>query len=69
MRSELRIADLKNRAPARSRLMNVKVPLHVIEEIDRLAKGLGATKTAVVVALLNEGLSAAPKAFEGGRRR
>ena len=36
--------------------MNVKVPANVLTRIDRLASNLGATKTEVVIAILNEGL-------------
>jgi hypothetical protein len=39
--------------------MNVKVPDNVSNGIDRVAKELGVSKTAVVIALLNEGLDAA----------
>ena len=59
MRSELRIADLKGRMPSATRLMNVKLPAHLSDAIDRIAKRLGASKTEVVVALLNEGLNVA----------
>jgi hypothetical protein len=60
-RSTLRLSDLKTRTPTGSRLMNVKVPLDVVTAIDRLSKELKATKTSVVVALLNEGLAVAQK--------
>ncbi len=64
MRSELRIADLKRCDPVPARLMNVKVPASIAGAIDRLAKDLRASKTDVVVALLNEGLEAATKKIE-----
>ncbi len=61
-RSTLRLSDLKKRTPAgSSRLMNVKVPVETITAIDRLSKQLNATKTSVVVALLNLGLEIAQK--------
>ena len=60
-RSNLRLKDLKARTPAASRLMNVKVPLDTLAGIDRLAKQLNATKTSVIVALLNEALAVAAK--------
>lgn len=69
MRSELRIADLKQRVPTRSKLMNVKVPTKIAEAIDRISKELGVPKTDVMVALLNEGLRVAPKTRDGHRRR
>ena len=58
-RSELRIKDLKSRAPAATRLMNIKVPAHVAEAIDQTASQLNVSKTEVVIALLNEGLAMA----------
>lgn len=60
-RSELRLADLKARGPVSDRLMNVKIPAHVAEAIAKLASRLNVSKTAVVIALLNEGLNAAAR--------
>jgi len=69
MRSELRIRDLKGRVPTASRLMNVKVPTALWESIDRLARKLGASRTQVVLALLNAGLEiAAEKRISAGNR-
>jgi hypothetical protein len=58
MRADLRLSDLE-RKKVPSKLMNVKVPDNVSEGIDRVADELGCSKTAVVIALLNEGLDAA----------
>ena len=58
-REKLRLADLKKRTPAGTRLMNVKVPVEILAAIDQLAKRLKASKTDVVVALLNEALAIA----------
>ena len=58
-RSELRLADLKARSPVADKLMNVKIPALLAEAIDKLASRLNASKTAVFIALLNEGLNAA----------
>ena len=58
-RAQLRIADLKRQHPASTRLMNVKVPTTMEQAITQLAKGLGTSKTEVVLALLNEGLAVA----------
>lgn len=55
-RSTLRIADLKQRQPARSRLMNMRIPEHQWDAIVQLARQFRATKTEIVVALLNAGL-------------
>jgi adenine/guanine phosphoribosyltransferase-like PRPP-binding protein len=59
-RSKLRIQDLKsrsNRGP--TRLINVKVPAATAAAIDQLAERLKASKTDLVVALLNEALALA----------
>ena len=61
-RSTLRIADLKGRpAHSGSRLMNVKVPPFITEEVNVIAKKLDASKVDVVTALLNEGLAIAAR--------
>jgi len=60
-RSNLRLKDLKAKTPTASKLMNVKVPVDTLDGIDRLAKKLNATKTNVVVALLNEALAVVGK--------
>ncbi len=60
-RRNLRLKDLKAKAPAASKLMNVKLPIETLAGIERLAKTLKATKTSVVVALLNEALAVAGK--------
>ena len=54
MRADLRLSDLE-RKKVPSKLMNVKVPDNVSDGIDRVAEELGCSKTAVVIALLNEG--------------
>lgn len=45
--------------------MNVKIPAYVNNAIQRVADDLGASKTEVVVALLNEGLDAAGELVQG----
>ena len=67
MRAELRLSDLKKRERSSSRLMNVKIPAYVSDAIQRVATDLGASKTEVVIALLNEGLDAAVSALKGWR--
>lgn len=52
-RSNLRLADLKRRTPSASRLLNAKLPAHLVEAI---ATRVGASKTDVFVALINTGL-------------
>ena len=64
----LRIDDLVIRGRKgreESKLMNVKVPAKVLGRIDRVAGHLGATKTEVVIAILNEGLDAAEQELRG----
>ncbi len=58
----MRLADL-NSLSSRHKLVNVRVPEHVLIAIHALAAELGCSKVATVVALLNEGLDA----FEKGR--
>ena len=65
MRSELRLSDLKKRERSSSRLMNVKIPAYVSDAIQKVATDLGASKTEVVIALLNEGLEVASAALKG----
>jgi hypothetical protein len=68
MRSDLRLMDLRRRDKASSKLMNVKIPTHVSDAIQRVAKDLGASKTDVVIALLNEGLDASAASLKGWKR-
>lgn len=67
MRADLRLSDLERRRVP-SKLMNVKVPDNVSDGIDRVAQELGCSKTAVVIALLNEGLDAAVATLPSGPR-
>lgn len=57
-RADLRLADLHQSAGGPAKLMNVKVPVDVAVGIERVAGELGCTKTAAVIALMNEGLDA-----------
>lgn len=65
MRSDLRLTDLEGRDKGTSKLMNVKIPADVSDAIQRVAKDLGASKTEVVIALLNEGLEVTGSALKG----
>ncbi len=59
--TQLRFSDLL-RAPtnvAERRLVNLKVPADTLRRVHQLARRLGVTKTAAVIAILNEGLQAA----------
>jgi hypothetical protein len=58
MRADLRLSDLAEREIAPTKLMNVKIPDSVSDGIDQVADELSCSKTAAVVALLNEGLNA-----------
>jgi hypothetical protein len=55
-RSNLRIADLKGRKPRATRQVNWKLPIHLIEAVNRMAEEMGTTKTQIIIALLNAGL-------------
>ncbi len=68
MRSDLRLMDLRRRDKGLSRLMNVKIPTDLSDAIQRVAKDLGASKTEVVIALLNEGLDASTLSLKGWKR-
>ena len=68
MRSDLRLTDLRRRDRSTSRLMNVKIPMGLSDAIQRVAKDLGASKTEVVIALLNEGLDASTDELRGWKR-
>jgi len=64
----MRLDDLVTRGKSgkeETKLMNVKVPSHVLSRIDRVASTLGATKTEVVIAILNEGLQTAESELKG----
>ena len=64
----LRLDDLVTRGKKgreETKLMKLQVPANVLGRIDRAAKNLGATKTEVVIAILNEGLEAAEVELKG----
>lgn len=64
----LRLDDLVTRGQkgrSETKLMNVKVPVDVLARIDRVAAHLGATKTELVIAILNEGLDTAEQELKG----
>jgi len=55
-RSSLRIVDLKRRPRATTRLVNVRLPVSILDAVERLARELGASQTETVVALLNSAM-------------
>lgn len=65
MRADLRLKDLRGREKSPSKLMNVKIPANVSDAIQNVAKQLGASKTEVVIALLNEGLDITSQQLKG----
>lgn len=69
MRVDLRLGDLRGRGTVTSKLMNVKIPAEVNQKIQRVAEALKASKTEVVIALLNEGLDVSESLVKGARRR
>ena len=68
MRVDLRLGDLRGRGQVASKLMNVKIPAEVNQKIQRVAEALKASKTEVVIALLNEGLDVSGSLTQAGRR-
>ncbi len=68
MRSQLRLKDL-NSGKGPSKLMNVKVPDTLHSAIDKVSAELGSSKTATVVALLNEGLDVLLETTPEARKR
>jgi len=61
--TQLRLADLIHEpsSPSDRRLVNLKVPADILARVHQLARKLGVTKTATIIALLNEGLQEAYK--------
>lgn len=59
--SELRLSHLVGAPPdaASRRLVNLKVPADLLGRVHRVASRLGVTKSAAIIALLNEGLDRA----------
>jgi hypothetical protein len=49
-------------------LVNLKVPADILARVHHLAKKLGVTKTAAIIALLNEGLQEAHKRGVGVKK-
>jgi hypothetical protein len=58
MKSTLHLSDLQRPMDGASKLMNVKIPDATAAGVDQIAAELHCTKTAAVIALLNEGLDA-----------
>jgi hypothetical protein len=67
----LRLSDLFREPsdPRGRRLVTLKVPYDVLVRVHELASRLGVTKSAAIVALLNEGLHAAHNRGLGRRAR
>jgi hypothetical protein len=59
--TELKFKDLIRNDPNQQerRLVNLKVPADVLARVHHLARKLNVTKTAAIIALLNEGLQEA----------
>lgn len=52
----LRLHDLAPRNRPPMKLVNVRVPITVVEGVERVARQTGYSKTDATIALLNEGL-------------
>ena len=61
--TQLRLSDLVHdpTSLADRRLVNLKVPADILQRVHAVARKLGVTKTAAIIALLNEGLTEAHK--------
>jgi hypothetical protein len=59
----LRLNDLYQAPldPNATRLVNLKVPANLLVRVHEIARKLGVTKSAAIIALLNEGLAEAAK--------
>ncbi|MBI1816840.1 MAG: ribbon-helix-helix protein, CopG family [Deltaproteobacteria bacterium] len=67
MRPSLMLGDLLEREPVAERLLSVRLPVELLDRLDRLARALHTRKGEIVVAMLNEGLSRFGK--KAGRKR
>lgn len=67
--NQLRLADLLYAPipPGNRRVVNLKVPADTLRRVHELARKLRVSKTAAVVAMLNEGLQAAYRRGVGRR--
>jgi hypothetical protein len=61
--ADLRLNDLYEAPldPNATRLVNLKVPANLLIRVHEIARRLGVTKSAAIIALLNEGLAEAEK--------
>jgi hypothetical protein len=68
--ADLRLNDLYEEPldPNATRLVNLKVPANLLARVHTIARKLGVTKSAAIVALLNEGLAEADKRRPPARR-
>lgn len=68
--ADLRLNDLYEEPldPSSTRLVNLKVPANLLSRVHDIARKLGVTKSAAIVALLNEGLAEAEKRRPPARR-
>ena len=67
-RSRSGVTGRKQRTPTASRAMNFRVPMVVADAIDQLVDELDASKTNVIIALLNAGLDITAKRVPSLRR-
>jgi len=70
MKRDLKLDDLKERSEiVPMKLLSVRVPVDLIDRIDKVVDLLNAGKGEVVVALLNEGIGRYDHAKGGMRKR
>ncbi len=61
-RAVIRVADLLSKTQrTNARLWNIRMPAALFRQIESLADEIGAAKTEVVVALINDGLEVVRK--------
>jgi hypothetical protein len=68
--ADLRLNDLYQAPldPSSTRLVNLKIPANLLARVHDIARKLGVTKSAAIIALLNEGLAEAAKRRSPRRR-
>ena len=67
--SNLRLLDLSPKSIQHEVLLSIRLPNELLNRLDRLCLALGARKSEVVTATLNEGLDRYDAIMGGGGRR
>lgn len=67
--NNLRLLDLAPKQAQHEVLLSIRLPNELLSRLDRLCLALGARKSEVVTATLNEGLDRYDEIMGGGTRR